>query len=1467
VLELANNVTIAGNPLSIRGTLNDGPLVNVSGTNTWTGPVSLEADTRITAAAGSRLVLSGTIQKNAGNRALQFRGPGEIEVSGFIGDLGTGSLAVDTGVTLRLSGEANTRSGVTNVNDGTLEVTKLANRLQPSSIGTGSSSNTIFMSDSNGTGQLRYIGSTDSATDMQIQVGNTLGSGTSSATVASDGAGTLTFTSAAFNNTFGGALAPRSLVLDGANTGANLIAGTIADNNTATGGTLALVKAGSGRWVLGGDNTYTGGTIVQGGTLQIGNGGFTGSVLAGIVNDGTLVVDRAGAALIANAITGSGSLVKAGSGGLTLAGTNTYAGTTTVLSGALGINQVAALPGWDQAGRYSVAAGAALTVGNSVTEEQITAIVATGNLLPGSQLGFDTTDGNRTYSAVIAGSQGFAKTGANALVLEAQNTYTGVSVLYGGVVNLAVAQTSVDSGPLGANGAIEFFGGGIQYSAENATDYSPRFTTTVGQVYSVDTNGRDITWASALSSAGGGVLKAGAGSLTLTAPSSLSGPSTVSGGTLVVAAPAAFGSLAGGGTILNDAGIVLGESGLSGTFAGVISGSGTLTKAGAGVATLTGVNTFTGSTVVTGGTLRLTGAGALAGNLVNQSAVVFDKAENLAYAGAISGTGSLEKLASGTLALSGPSTYTGVTRLGTGVVEVAAADDGTTGPLGAGGTISFEGGTLRYSAANTRDYSGRFSTAASQFYSVDTAGQTVTWASSLSSVNGSLTKLGSGTLTLTAANSFSGGTTVSAGTLRLENSSALGTSSGVSINGSSAAVELAGGISIDRPAAMPGGSTIRNVSGTNAWAGSISLGTGGGSYSLQSASGRLVVSGTLRFGGATGGRNVNLSGDGDFELRGLADALKDGGELNINKGGNGTLVVTGVFQNTSVGTGTSALNVSAGRVDIGGGGATGTVTARIVNNATVAFNRSDDLAYDMAGFSGTGTLVKENTNTLTLTGQNTDGQAFTGPTAVAAGRLVLAGQTALATSSAVSVAAGATFDVAGLGAPYAVPGGQTLAGNGTVEGAVSLGTGATLSPGASPGTLTVTGSATLGAGGNYNWQILNATGTAGATNGWDLVDVGGILDVASTSADPFEINLWSLSSTGPDVNGNALNFSSTTSYTWRIASAAGGITGFSADKFAINTSATNGTGGFTNAFTGTFSLALSGSTDLNLVYTAGAPAVITINVPSGTETQTAAGHPLLAGATPVEKIGAGTVVFDQPNTLTGPTTVTQGTLELATADTLSSSAVTVAAGATLSVAPQVSAAVPALVNNGLVNVGLGELTVVSGLTAEGLKAEIVAGRNEGAWDGATGITSSAAAGMADRAVGWIDNGDGSFRFGFAAAGDLDMNGLVDLDDVIAFVGGGLYDTGSPAVWAQGDYDYNGIVDLDDVIAFVGGGLYDKGPYNQPEGGMSLMAFGGADDSALMNGGFMAVPEPAASALLAAGLAVWGLSRLRAQRRR
>jgi len=197
--------------------------------------------------------------------------------------------------------------------------------------------------------------------------------------------------------------------------------------------------------------------------------------------------------------------------------------------------------------------------------------------------------------------------------------------------------------------------------------------------------------------------------------------------------------------------------------------------------------------------------------------------------------------------------------------------------------------------------------------------------------------------------------------------------------------------------------------------------------------------------------------------------------------------------------------------------------------------------------------------------------------------------------------------------------------------------------------------------------------------------------------------------------------------------------------------------------------------------------------------------------------------------------------------------VTVAAGATLAVGPQVVAVVPGLVNNGLVNVGLGGLTVTGGQTAAGVVAGIVAGRNGGTWDGATGITSSAAAAMSDRAVGWLDNGNGSFSIAFAGAGDFNLNGVVDFDDVLQFVSANLYDTGLPATWADGDYDYNGVVDFDDVLASVSAGLFDMGAYNPVLGGMAALAFG--DDQGVMAGGFAAVPEPAAwvLAVLGAGL--------------
>ena len=101
-----------------------------------------------------------------------------------------------------------------------------------------------------------------------------------------------------------------------------------------------------------------------------------------------------------------------------------------------------------------------------------------------------------------------------------------------------------------------------------------------------------------------------------------------------------------------------------------------------------------------------------------------------------------------------------------GVAETA----GTSGPLGEAarsGSIILNGGYLQYSAVNQYDYSGRFSTAANQAYNVDTNGQNVTWATALTSSGGSLTKVGAGTLMLTASNTYTGATTISAGTLQL----------------------------------------------------------------------------------------------------------------------------------------------------------------------------------------------------------------------------------------------------------------------------------------------------------------------------------------------------------------------------------------------------------------------------------------------------------------------------------------------------------------------------------------------------------------------------------------------------------------------------------------------------------------------------------------------------------------------------
>jgi len=163
--------------------------------------------------------------------------------------------------------------------------------------------------------------------------------------------------------------------------------------------------------------------------------------------------------------------------------------------------------------------------------------------------------------------------------------------------------------------------------------------------------------------------------------------------------------------------------------------------------------------------------------------------------------------------------------------------------------------------------------------------------------------------------------------------------------------------------------------------------------------------------------------------------------------------------------------------------------------------------------------------------------------------------------------------------------GGSLGGNAVVNGLVKVGGGGRLLPGRSPGTLTAA-TAEWDGGGTYVWEINSATGTAGlVSGGWDLLDVTGVLDITATFANPFVIDINTL--TLGNVAGNMANFNQYQDYSWTIATAAGGITGFNTNAFTLDK--TDFTNDYDNIY-GVFSLALSmDSKDLNLVYTYSGP--------------------------------------------------------------------------------------------------------------------------------------------------------------------------------------------------------------------------------------------------------------------------------------
>jgi hypothetical protein len=170
---------------------------------------------------------------------------------------------------------------------------------------------------------------------------------------------------------------------------------------------------------------------------------------------------------------------------------------------------------------------------------------------------------------------------------------------------------------------------------------------------------------------------------------------------------------------------------------------------------------------------------------------------------------------------------------------------------------------------------------------------------------------------------------------------------------------------------------------------------------------------------------------------------------------------------------------------------------------------------------------------------------------------------------------------------------------------------------------------------------------------------------------------------------------------------------------------------------------------------------------------------------------------------------------------------------------------------GLTNAGTGFVTVAAGLPVADLLTALLAGRGDGSWTGTSGITSSAAAAdlaaSIPRSVGWLDNGDGSMAFAYAAPGDTNLDWNIDILDVGNFLAMGKFDTGLPATWIEGDFGYDGVVDILDVADFFSTGLYDAGSYNTPASSVA------------------AVPEPSTLGLVGLGAGIVGLMAARRKR--
>ena len=347
-----------------------------------------------------------------------------------------------------------------------------------------------------------------------------------------------------------------------------------------------------------------------------------------------------------------GSLIKLGAGTLTLTGTNTYSGGTTIAAGTLSVAREANLG----------AAGAPLTFDGGTLQVTGTAFTATARPITWATGGggLDIADPANTFTLAqaLAGSGGLAKLGPGTLALTGTNTYAGPTLVAAGTLQARGGQA------IGDRSAVTLAAGATLALADSETVGSLAGQGRVALGRARLTAGGDdssTTFAGTLDGAGG-LTKAGAGTLTLTGTNTYAGGTTIAAGTLQVGAGGTAGSLVGD---VADAGTLAFNRSDDLTFAGAVSGPGALVQRGPGTLTLTGAHSFTGLATVAAGTLALTDTARLVAPVVTLAGTTLTNAGTLAggltnagttltrgtVAGGLTNTGSLTATAG---ALDGP---------------------------------------------------------------------------------------------------------------------------------------------------------------------------------------------------------------------------------------------------------------------------------------------------------------------------------------------------------------------------------------------------------------------------------------------------------------------------------------------------------------------------------------------------------------------------------------------------------------------------------------------------------------------------------------------------------------------------------------------------------------------------------------------------------------------------------------------